>query len=882
MNESIVSAAGMMNHLTSEFTPYLIEQIDYKSILANYVEDSYLIVDTNLHIVDFGVNFSAQYLKYFGRDVKKGASILDYAPQGRQEVVSSFYRWAMTGETIENEVELPMPDKTVMSYKSKYKPIYDKNEKIVGVFVSTINTSLERKAGQTESNMKAIFDNTSEAFLLLDTQCNIKAFNNNARLLGLLGKEQEIEEGRHILDFIEDERKAILQSYIDKVLAGKTVQYDRPYLQGNSKLWINYSISPVIENGQIKGICSTGRDITARKTAEEEIAKRETKLRSILANSHDFLFLYDEDKKIEFLSPIIEKVFGYKNSANEIPNILNNIHPDDLESVLSQLHQAFISPEEPITASLRMRSISGNYVWLEGTFTNMLMVKEVNAVVGNFKDVSERKASEEHQAFLAAIINNSDDAIVSIDTDKNILSWNKGAEKMYGYTSAEIVGKSIYQIVPLNLYHEEDSVFDKIFKGEVVRSFETRRRTKWDELIDISLTTSPIKDSNNKVIGVSKIARDISEKKQAEEKIRSNEKRFRSLLKNSNDGLFLMNLDGVILEISQTGKHILGYDETDLVGKTRYDLVHPDDLNRVADAFIDVAKNSEKTSYFEYRSLGKDGNYKWLEASYQNLLNDPAVGAIVVNFRDITERKSLEIEREKLIDTLNTKNADLRNFSFIISHNLRAPLSNLLGFVSLLQDINIEDAMLKDICESFKTSTMQLDNTLNDLTDVILIREKTFVEQKDLKFDEVFTQVKSQISHSLHEIQPEIEIDFKHAPAVFFNEAYLTSILLNLLTNAIKYRAYDRPLKIKVETQKNTKGIVLTFTDNGIGFDIKRYKDRVFGLYQRFHDRAYGKGLGLFMIKTQMESLGGSIEVESTVDVGTTFRLRFNALPMSA
>jgi PAS domain S-box-containing protein len=730
---------------------------------------------------------------------------------------------------------------------------------------------------QSESNLNAIFENTSEAFVLLDTNGRIKAFNNNARLFGFLNTYKEMIEGRQVLDFIVDERRTIVQSFFNRVLQGETIQYDRPYLKDDTPLWIDYTIRPVIENGQIKGICTTGRDITARKAAEEEIAKREIKFRSILANSHDLLLLFDADGKIEFLSPAIKKVFGYTNAENEIPNFLDNIHPEDLENVMNSLKKAFVNPEVPILLISRIRNKDGVFIWLEGSLTNMLAIPEIKAIVANFRDITERKLFEEQQELLVSIINSSEDAIISIDTNKTILTWNHGAEKIFGYTDQEVIGKSIHLIIIPSLQHEEDEIFGMIKSGQTVIHYETKRQAKNGLLIDISLTVSPIKDLRGNIIGMAKIARNISEKKKTEEKIRNNERRFRSLLQNSNDGLSLLGIDGVMLDISQTGKKILGYDESELIGQARFDLIHPDDLELVSQAFVNIVNVIEKTSNFEYRSLCKDGNYKWLEASCQNLLNDPAVGAIVVNFRDITERKHQEIEREQLIVTLNQNNNDLRNFSFITSHNLRAPLSNLLGFTQLLADIPIEDEMLNAIIDGFRTSTIQLDNTINDLIKILIIRDNNSIEQKEIGFDQMFLQVKNQLNYLIQEAQPDIETLFEDAPNVTFNETYLESILMNLMTNAIKFRANDRKLRIKIETETTDKGIMLTFADNGIGFDAERQKEKVFGLYQRFHDRPNGKGLGLYLIKSQIESLGGSIEVDSVVDVGTTFKLRFKS-----
>lgn len=759
--------------------------------------------------------------------------------------------------------------------------LYDEN---VNAVVSNYHDITERlqaaeELKQSETNLQTIFENTSEAFLLTDRYGKVKAFNSNARTFAFLNTANEIEIGKDALNFIADDRKEAIAALFDRVLSGESIQFDRLYEKANGKVWIDFSIRPVEEDGEIVGICVTGRDVTARKQAGEELRKRELRFRSILENSHDMLFLFDVEGKIEFLSPAIEKAFGYTNKEDEIHHILDSIHPEDLEHTITQLKHVFQIPELPVSITFRKKNKEGNYVWLEGTLTNMLHVPDIKVIVANFKDVTERKHFEEEQALFVSIVNSSEDAIFSQALDNKIITWNKGAAKLFGYQPDEAIGNDCSIIIPSNRLHEEGEIFDKINQGISVEHFETQRRKKNGELIYISLTVSPIRDIKGNITGASKIARDVSDKKRAEDAIRNNEKRFRSLLQNSNDGLSLMSIDGVMLEISPAGKRITGYDESEMIGKARYDLIHPDDLENVSQAFIDVIEDPSKTRNFQYRSLNKDGTYKWLEACCQNLLHEPTVGAIVINYRDITERKNQEIEREQLIRTLHQNNNDLRNFSYITSHNLKAPLSNLMGFIDILEDVRIKNPTLKTIIEGFKVSTIQLNSTVNDLVKILIIRDNDSIEQKEILFGQIFSQVKGQLKSLIAEVKPEIEVNFLAAPMLVFNETYLESIFMNLLTNSIKYRSYDRQLKINVESHKEGDTIIMTFSDNGIGFDVERHKSKVFGLYQRFHDRPNSKGLGLYLIKSQMESLEGSIDVDSTVDVGTIFTLRFAPTP---
>ena len=145
-------------------------------------------------------------------------------------------------------------------------------------------------------------------------------------------------------------------------------------------------------------------------------------------------------------------------------------------------------------------------------------------------------------------------------------------------------------------------------------------------------------------------------------------------------------------------------------------------------------------------------------------------------------------------------------------------------------------------------------------------------------FSEVLEKVMFQLQFKMDEISPLLHIDFSKADTVMFNRTYLESVLLNLFSNALKYRSPNRLLSIRISTEISASGLVLYFNDNGLGLDLERLKGRMFGLYQRFHNHPDSKGMGLYLVKSQLEALGAKIEVESTVDIGTTFKITFKSV----
>jgi signal transduction histidine kinase len=252
-----------------------------------------------------------------------------------------------------------------------------------------------------------------------------------------------------------------------------------------------------------------------------------------------------------------------------------------------------------------------------------------------------------------------------------------------------------------------------------------------------------------------------------------------------------------------------------------------------------------------------------------------SINKILIASQNITEQKRNETEKELLIEELMQNNSDLRQFSYITSHNLRAPLSNLLGILKLLDTSSITDPMTTLLLQNFEECTLQLNDTVNDLINVLIIKNNVNAKKEELDIRKIFERVIHSVQNVIEQNNITINTDFDNAYEVLFNRSYLESILLNLVTNAVKYSSPKRPPAINVRTEKTDNGVILYFSDNGLGIDLRRYKDRIFGLYQRFHDHADSKGLGLYIVNSQIRVMGGEIDVESEVDKGTTFIITF-------
>jgi len=239
------------------------------------------------------------------------------------------------------------------------------------------------------------------------------------------------------------------------------------------------------------------------------------------------------------------------------------------------------------------------------------------------------------------------------------------------------------------------------------------------------------------------------------------------------------------------------------------------------------------------------------------------------------ELKLAEIERIKMVDELLQRNKELEQFAYIVSHNLRAPVANILGASNALNDIGLSTKEKVILNKGIHTSVIKIDDIIHDLNHILQVKGKVNEVKEIVVFSGLVDDIKASISYLIAKDDIEIKYDFPDVDEYFTVKPYLYSIFLNLISNSVKYRQPDKACTIEIMSHRLKNKIELIFSDNGMGIDLEKKGGQVFGLYKRFHENIEGKGLGLFMVKTQVETLGGKISVKSEQNVGTEFKIEF-------
>jgi len=262
----------------------------------------------------------------------------------------------------------------------------------------------------------------------------------------------------------------------------------------------------------------------------EELLRREKRFRALLENSHETITVSDEHHKPIYRSPSAYRTTGWTTEERLTSgNATEQIHPGDREKIKCVMQEVMANPGQPAHVCFRLKHREGHYIWMEGVITNMLHDENIRGIISNLRDISERKKFEEKQALYESIVNSSEDAIISKTLEEYVTSWNRGAENMFGYAAEEIMGKFISGSDHLKIFKDEQEILAQIKRGESVEHYEAKRATKHGKIVSVSMSVSPIKNSEGAITGISKIIRDITKQKEAEEKINKLNEELREL-----------------------------------------------------------------------------------------------------------------------------------------------------------------------------------------------------------------------------------------------------------------------------------------------------------------------------------------------------------------
>ncbi|SDX26831.1 PAS domain-containing sensor histidine kinase [Flavobacterium degerlachei] len=501
---------------------------------------------------------------------------------------------------------------------------------------------------------------------------------------------------------------------------------------------------------------------------------------------------------------------------------------------------------------------------------------KVVRLLGTFQDITKEqnliKKLELSVEKFSSVFSSANDAIIIINSATGIISdCNTRSYELTGYGPSELLGLHNSELFPIE-------------KRKEIRVFLANQLKKDDHFVNETYIKSnngtivPVEVASGKKFIVDKqtflvcFFRDISERKDSEYNLNM----LSLVASETTDSIVIANSKGEAVWANNAYLKLTGYSLEETIGKTPRFLLNGPETNLQTIHNIRHAIENKKNLKFTILNYNKLKEKFWYESNITPVFDDAGdcIKFVCVG-RDVTARVEKEIELKRILQVTSEQNNKLFNFAHIVSHNIRSHTSNLLMVLDVIENAEETDEKLSYF-EMFKEGTEKLSETIEYLNEIITIQKNTNIEKKDVFLCDEIEKTKMALQLSIKDSQIEITHSIPATLTVSVIPAYLDSILLNLFTNAIKYRSHTRNpfLEIGYELSKNYT--VITFKDNGLGIDLKKNSHKIFGMYKTFHGNDDARGIGLCITKNQIEAMKGKIEVESEEGIGSVFKVYIN------
>ncbi len=614
----------------------------------------------------------------------------------------------------------------------------------------------------------------------------------------------------------------------------KYERYEHDNIKKNGeRVWISWT-NKLIHNdeGIITGLLSIGNDITERKRVEDALAESEERFRLAMEASSDGIWDADVTTGTGYLSPNYYRMLGYE--PGEFTPVFQEwitlIHPDDKERVLSINQDCIENRCQSFEAEYRMKAKDGSWKWV------LTRAKAVSRdaggralrIIGTHVDINARKLAEEalHESenLFREVFNNANDAIflheISLEGPGKYLLVNDQATQWLGYTKEEFMQMSPGDIVPEKIFEKIQSRNTKTLLNDKPITFESVHRRKDGSTYPVEVSTHKFQIKGTDVVLA--IARDITERKKAEELLHESEEKFRSFVENANEIVFSLTSEGILTYVSPKCTELLGYDPGDVIGKSAIAFVYPDDVPHNREVFRQTILTGEKKSGIELRIQHKNGTWRWYSQSL-SLVHDAGGRVVAIQgiCHDITERK-------RTVDALRNANRQLNLLTSITRHDILNKISVVLGYLKIAE-MKSGDPTQVEYLKKVESATAAIRSQI-EFTRVY--RDLGTHEPQWIALDTVVPR--SQVPST-------ITLNANVQGITVFADPMLEKVFTNLLDNSTRHG--EHVTKIRVSSQKEGDDLIVVWEDNGIGVAADE-KERIF-------ERGFGKntGFGLFLVR---------------------------------
>lgn len=748
----------------------------------------------------------------------------------------------------------------------------------------TEHKKAEELLKESESKFHSLFANSMDAILLTVTDGEIIQANPAACAMFQMTEEEICEAGRFGLVDNDDPQLPLLIKERQRTgWANGEILLVR---KDGSKFPAELTSAMFTDARGNQRTSMTVRDITERRQAAHKLHVTANKLQNtlngltkIMDSSLDIICSLDREGRFVTISAAAESTWGYKPDELVGRKYIDLVFHEDVERTINS--EAGIKRGVPVTM------FENRFKHQNGSVVPMLWSArwddddELTYCIG--KDATDKKKLEkavevEKQRFY--------DLYLQAPCCMGVL---KGPDHVYEIANPlylqlidkkDIIGKKVIEVLPelaeQGVFEFLDTVYEtgKTFSAnEMLVKFDFHGTGK---LVDTYLNFIYQAHRNNEgdIDGILFFAIDVTEQVLAAKKISESDKRYRQIVETAQEGIWTISEENKTTFVNNKICEMLEYSEEEMLGKDIYYFM--DDEGKKISAESMQKKKNGYSDQRQFKYISKTGKEIWTHISANPLFDENGTykGALAM-VADITSSKLAEVERIKLVNDLMLRNAALEQFAYIISHNLRAPVANIIGASNALKDEDLSAEDRQILNRGISESVIRLDGVVADLNDILEVKGEISKTKEIVIFTDLLEQIKISIKDLIDKDRIEIKSDFSAIDGFLTLKAYMHSIFYNLISNSIKYRRPFVQSIIEIKSRRINNRLELIFADNGRGIDLKKRRQDVFGLYKRFHPGIEGRGMGLFMVKTQVETLGGKITIESKENVGTEFIIEF-------
>lgn len=675
-----------------------------------------------------------------------------------------------------------------------------------------------------------------------------------------------------------DSREEIISKFTSCVTDGTPYDVKLEIItHNNNSKWVRAIGQAVIENSICVKIFGTFQDITTEKKAKVALIKEKEKLQTVIEGTKLGTWEWNISTENIKISSSWANMLGYSLDDLQPINIhtwTSLAHPDDVAVCEKKIQECFEKKLDSYDIECRMRHKNGDWIWTlnHGRIINRTQKGDPLILFGTSVNITKsKKVFESNKSF----IEQTPTAIAMFDTELNYIACSEKWIVEYGLRGKEIVGVCHYDIFP-EISEDWKKTHQRCLQGSIEEN-EAEPFLRQDGTVQwIKWLVKPWYSDSKTIGGLIMFTEDITDRKKTEEAFRISEEAFRGNFENAAIGMALLNEKGKWIKVNQSLCNIIGYTEQELMQITFQDITHPEDLDADLKLLNELIAGDIDFYHIEKRYICKNGDIVHITLAASLVRDDNQKPLYFISqIIDITSQKRAEEEIQSLLLVTKDQNERLKNFAHIVSHNLRSHSGNIAMMLDLLHYENT-DLAENEIIQLLDTASNNLKETIAHLNEVVLMNTTINDNLIDVNLKNSIASGIQNLQALINSAHVEIQNEIQNDVFIKGIPAYVDSILLNFLSNAIKYRSTIYPPTIKLSLVNKKNQAVLCITDNGIGIDLKQNGDKVFGMYKTFHGNEDARGIGLFITKNQIEALGGKVEIESEINKGTTFKIYFN------